>query len=209
MSFIGGRVNVDNFQRVCMELRMQSSLEDGEWNLLKLGLETMVRSQGFSEVDFRFIRLTMMTKRVRSWRRVWRPTWARVTWKVLYGWWAPECAASDWEEDTVKRQEWRSRAAERVADQEQIRRIKMECHPKAPELQKAAKDLCESNESELWLYRQPMLWADPWSRNQGGVWRTCKLNVMELGRLNGQFPRNRAQQLGVDRQLSEPRTSRC
>ena len=62
MSFIGGRVNVDNFQRVCMELRMQSSLEDGEWNLLKLGLEAMVRSQGFSEVDFRFIRLTMMTK---------------------------------------------------------------------------------------------------------------------------------------------------
>ena len=62
MSFISGRVNVDNFQRVCMELRMQSSLEDGEWNLLKLGLEAMVRSQGFSEVDFRFIRLTMMTK---------------------------------------------------------------------------------------------------------------------------------------------------
>ena len=30
MSFINGRVSVDNFQRVCMELRMQSSLEDGE-----------------------------------------------------------------------------------------------------------------------------------------------------------------------------------
>ena len=28
----------------------------------KLGLEAMVRSQGFSEVDFRFIRLTMMTR---------------------------------------------------------------------------------------------------------------------------------------------------
>ena len=27
----------------------------------KLGLEAMVRSQGFSEVDFRFIRLAMMT----------------------------------------------------------------------------------------------------------------------------------------------------
>ena len=62
MSFINGRVSVDNFQRVCMELRMQSSLEDGERNLPKLGLEAMVRSQGFSEVDFRFIRLTMMTK---------------------------------------------------------------------------------------------------------------------------------------------------
>ena len=44
-----------------MELKMQSSLEDGEKNLLKFDLETMVRSQGFSEVDFRFIRLTMMT----------------------------------------------------------------------------------------------------------------------------------------------------
>ena len=30
MSFINGRVSVDNFQRVCMELRMLSSLEDGE-----------------------------------------------------------------------------------------------------------------------------------------------------------------------------------
>ena len=30
--------------------------------MLKLGLEAMVRSQGFSEVDFRFIRLTMMTR---------------------------------------------------------------------------------------------------------------------------------------------------
>ena len=30
--------------------------------MLKLGLEAMVRSQGFSEVDFRFIHLTMMTK---------------------------------------------------------------------------------------------------------------------------------------------------
>ena len=29
--------------------------------MLKLGLEAMVRSQGFSEVDFRFIRLAMMT----------------------------------------------------------------------------------------------------------------------------------------------------
>ena len=28
----------------------------------KLGLEAMVRSQGFSEVDFRFIRLTMMKR---------------------------------------------------------------------------------------------------------------------------------------------------
>ena len=44
-----------------MELKMQSSLEEGEKDLLKIGLETMVRSQGFSEVDFRFIRLTMMT----------------------------------------------------------------------------------------------------------------------------------------------------
>ena len=33
-----------------------------EKDLPKLGLEAMVRSQGFSEVDFRFIRLTMMTK---------------------------------------------------------------------------------------------------------------------------------------------------
>ena len=49
-----------------MELKMQSSLEDGERNLPKLGLEAMVRSQGFSEVDFRFIRLAMMTKRVIS-----------------------------------------------------------------------------------------------------------------------------------------------
>ena len=61
MSFINGRVSVDNFQRVCMELKMQSSLEEGEKDLLKIGLETMVRSQGFSEVDFRFIRLAMMT----------------------------------------------------------------------------------------------------------------------------------------------------
>ena len=36
-------------------------LEEGEKDLLKIGLETMVRSQGFSEVDFRFIRLAMMT----------------------------------------------------------------------------------------------------------------------------------------------------
>ena len=32
-----------------------------EKDLQKLGLEAMVRSQGFSEVDFRFIRLAMMT----------------------------------------------------------------------------------------------------------------------------------------------------
>ena len=44
-----------------MELKMQSSLEEREKDLLKIGLETMVRSQGFSEVDFRFIRLAMMT----------------------------------------------------------------------------------------------------------------------------------------------------
>ena len=36
-------------------------LEEGEKDLLKIGLEAMVRSQGFSEVDFRFIRLAMMT----------------------------------------------------------------------------------------------------------------------------------------------------
>ena len=30
----------------------------------KLGLEAMVRSQGFSEVDFRFIHLTMMEREV-------------------------------------------------------------------------------------------------------------------------------------------------
>ena len=33
-----------------------------EKDLPKLGLEAMVRSQGFSEVDFRFIHLTMMTR---------------------------------------------------------------------------------------------------------------------------------------------------
>ena len=44
-----------------MELKMQSSLEEGEKDLLKIGLGTMVRSQRFSEVDFRFIRLAMMT----------------------------------------------------------------------------------------------------------------------------------------------------
>ena len=44
-----------------MELKMQSSLEDGEKDLLKFDLETMVSSQGFSDVDFRFIRLAMMT----------------------------------------------------------------------------------------------------------------------------------------------------
>ena len=44
-----------------MELKMQSSLEEGEKDLLKIGSETMVRSQGFSEVDFRFIYLAMMT----------------------------------------------------------------------------------------------------------------------------------------------------
>ena len=32
-----------------------------EKDLSKLGAKVMVRSQGFSEVDFRFIRLTMMT----------------------------------------------------------------------------------------------------------------------------------------------------
>ena len=44
-----------------MELKMQSSLEDGEKDLLKFDLEAMVRSQRFSDVDFRFIRLAMMT----------------------------------------------------------------------------------------------------------------------------------------------------
>ena len=148
MSFIGGRVNVDNFQRVCMELRMQSSLEDGEWNLLKLGLEAMVRSQGFSEVDFRFIRLTMMTKRVRSWRRVWRPTWARVTWKVLYVWWVPECAALDWEEDTVNRQELKESSSWESCWPRADPTDKMECHPKARELQKAARDRCRGQTSQ-------------------------------------------------------------
>ena len=33
-----------------------------EKDLPKLGAKVVVRSQGFSEVDFRFIRLTMMTK---------------------------------------------------------------------------------------------------------------------------------------------------
>ena len=33
-----------------------------EKDLPRLGLEAMVRSQGVSEVDFRFIRLTMMTR---------------------------------------------------------------------------------------------------------------------------------------------------
>ena len=35
-----------------------------EKDLQKLGLEAMVRSQGFSEVDFRFIHLTMMKRDV-------------------------------------------------------------------------------------------------------------------------------------------------
>ena len=39
-------------------------LEEGEKDLLKIGLEAMVRSQGFSEVDFRFIHLTMMKRDV-------------------------------------------------------------------------------------------------------------------------------------------------
>ena len=47
-----------------MELKMQSSLEDGEKDLLKFDLETTVCSQGFSEVDFRFIHLTMMKRDV-------------------------------------------------------------------------------------------------------------------------------------------------
>ena len=38
-----------------------SQVQKMEKDLQKLGLEAMVRSQGFSEVDFRFIRLTMMT----------------------------------------------------------------------------------------------------------------------------------------------------
>ena len=33
-----------------------------EKDLPKLGVEAMVRSQGFSEVDFRFIRLAMMKR---------------------------------------------------------------------------------------------------------------------------------------------------
>ena len=37
-------------------------LPNTEKDLLKIGLETMVRRQGFSEVDFRFIRLTIMTR---------------------------------------------------------------------------------------------------------------------------------------------------
>ena len=38
-----------------------SQVQKMEKDLQKLGLEAMVRSQGFSEVDFRFIRLAMMT----------------------------------------------------------------------------------------------------------------------------------------------------
>ena len=38
-----------------------AKLEEGEKDLLKIGLEAMVRSQRFSDVDFRFIRLAMMT----------------------------------------------------------------------------------------------------------------------------------------------------
>ena len=36
-------------------------LPNTEKDLLKIGLGTMVRSQRFSDVDFRFIRLAMMT----------------------------------------------------------------------------------------------------------------------------------------------------
>ena len=35
-----------------------------EKDLLKLGAKVVVRSQGFSEVDFRFIHLTMMKREV-------------------------------------------------------------------------------------------------------------------------------------------------
>ena len=38
-----------------------SQVQKMEKDLQKLGLEAMVRSQGFSEVDFRFMRLAMMT----------------------------------------------------------------------------------------------------------------------------------------------------
>ena len=41
----------------------QDAVKFRRWrDLPKLGLKAMVRSQGFSEVDFRFIRLTMMKR---------------------------------------------------------------------------------------------------------------------------------------------------
>ena len=51
LSFLNGLAGDDVF----------IELPNTEKDLLKIGSETMVRSQGFSEVDFRFIRLAMMT----------------------------------------------------------------------------------------------------------------------------------------------------
>ena len=76
----------------------------------------------------------------------------------------------------------------------------MECHPKAPELQKAAKDLvdqmsqsCGSTDSRCYEQILGREVKEEYTRTSEKL--KCKWNVMELGRLNDQFPRNRVQQL--------------